>query len=267
MRAVNLCLLSAIVIFCAENSVLAGLAQPPVGRQTVRRVVLPARPVVMQTVATSGVAFFNGENLDGWTTVGGSKDIKAWEVLDGVLHRKSGGGDIVTEKEYGNFILDFEWKISPGGNSGLKYKFADFNGSWLGCEYQVLDDDTHSDGMLGTHRTASLYDVIAPRVEAALPVGEYNQSRVIVNGKRIQHYLNGQLTVDVIVGSPEWEEGFLASKFKGHPEFGRIAEGKILVQDHGNEVWFKNMVLRELKTVPVRKSGPLQRLRSGALFR
>jgi hypothetical protein len=250
-----------------ENSVFANNSQPQNRRITVRHGLLPARPAVMQTVSMPGVAIFNGENLEGWTTVGGSKDIKAWEAVDGALHRKSGGGDIVTEKEYGNFILDFEWKISPGGNSGLKYKFANFDGSWIGCEYQVIDDARHSDGFLVTHRTASLYDVIAPRVDASNPIGEYNKSRIIVNGKRIQHYLNGKLTVDVIVGSPEWVKGFQTSKFKEHEEFGKIPMGKILVQDHGNEVWFKNMVIRELKTVPVKKAHPLQKLRSGCLFR
>jgi len=267
MRTIYLCLLSAAVILSAENSVLANNNQPLQRRVIVRHGFMPARQVVMQTIATPGVAIFNGKNLDGWTTVGGSTDIKAWEAVDGTLHRKSGGGDIVTEKEYGNFILDFEWKISSGGNSGLKYKFANFDGSWIGCEYQILDDDKHNDGQLGTHRTGSLYDIIAPRVEVAKPVGEYNKSRIIVNGKRIQHYLNGYLVVDVIVGSPEWEKGFQASKFKDHEEFGKILMGKILVQDHGNEVWFKNMVIHELKTMPVRKAGPFECLRFGGFFR
>ncbi len=221
------------------------------------------RPMHVQTVAAPGVAIFNGDNLDGWTTVSGGKEIRAWEAVDGTLHRKSGGGDIVTEKEYGNFIFDFEWKIAPGANSGVKYKFANFDGSWIGCEYQVLDDDKHSDGTLQTHRTGSLYDIIAPAVAAAKPVGEYNKSRIIVNGKRIQHWLNGRLIVDVVVGSSEWEKGFQASKFKEHDQFGKIAQGKILVQDHGDEVWYKNMVVRELKTVAVKKAGPIQRWRWG----
>ena len=275
MRTFFLCLLTTVLIFCAEYSAWANPLQPKVVRkmplplaqkQAGRLMPLSLRQTVMQTVATPEVALFNGDNLDGWTTVSGSTNIRAWEAVDGVLHRKSGGGDIVTEKEYENFILDFEWKIAPGGNSGLKYKFANFDGSWLGCEYQVLDDEKHSDGTLKTHRTASLYDVIAPLVEAANPVGEYNKSRVIVNGKRIQHYLNGKLVVDVMLGSPAWEEGFQKSKFKEHEQFGKIAQGKILLQDHGDEVWFKNMVIRELKTMPVRKAGPLQRLRSGRWF-
>lgn len=217
--------------------------------------------MVLQTIAMPGEKIFNGDNLEGWTTVSGNTDIRAWEAVDGTLHRKSGGGDIVTEKEYGNFILDFEWKISPGGNSGLKYKFARLDGSWLGCEYQVLDDENHSDGAKLSHRTASLYDIIEPRVVAANPIGEYNRSRIVVNGNRIQHWLNGQLTVDVTVGSPEWEKGVQASKFRDHEEFGKIPAGKILVQDHGDEVWFKNMVVRELKTVAVQQPGPFQRLR------
>ncbi|MCL2119290.1 MAG: DUF1080 domain-containing protein [Planctomycetaceae bacterium] len=267
MRTVDFCLLTVTLILCTDSIAQAQQTRPQGMPRVVHRVPIFVRPTVMQTFAMPGVAIFNGETLDGWTTVSGSTDIKAWEAVDGTLHRKSGGGDIVTEQEYENFILDFEWKISPGGNSGVKYKFANFDGSWLGCEYQVIDDETHSDGMLKTHRTASLYDVIAPRVEAAKPIGEYNKSRVVVNGKRIQHYLNGKLTVDVIVGSPEWEKGFQASKFRDHEEFGKIAQGKILVQDHGDEVWYKNMVVRELKTMPVRKAGPLQRLGLGGLFR
>ena len=266
MRTVTSCLITVTLIFCAENLAVAQMMRVQRGPVMVRHTPILVRSTVMQTVATHGVAIFNGDNLDGWTTVSGSTDIKAWEAVDGTLHRKSGGGDIVTEKEYGNFILDFEWKISSGGNSGLKYKFANFDGSWLGCEYQVLDDDAHSDGKLGTHRTASVYDIIAPKIDAAKPIGEYNKSRIIVNGKRIQHYLNGCLVVDVIVGSPEWEKGFQASKFNEHDLFGKIPFGKILVQDHGDEVWYKNMVIRELKTMQVRKAGPLQRLRSGGLF-
>lgn len=257
MRKFCLTTLVLSVVFCCINSVVyANLWQP----QRLRKVFLQA--TVVQTVATPEVAIFNGENLEGWTTVGGSKDIKAWEAIDGALHRKSGGGDIVTEKEYGNFIFDFEWKISPGGNSGVKYKFAKFDGNWLGCEYQVLDDEKHSDGKLTTHRTGSLYDIIEPRIAAAKPVGEYNKSRIVVNGKRIQHWLNGRLVVDVVVGSPQWEKGFQSSKFKDHEQFGKILQGKILLQDHGDEVWYKNMVIRELKTVAVKKVRPLQRLRS-----
>ena len=263
MRKVSCCLIAVTLIFFAENFAVAQMMRVQRGPVMVRCMPILVRPTVTQTVATPSVAIFNGDNLDGWTTVSGSTDIKAWEAVDGTLHRKAGGGDIVTEKEYGNFILDFEWKISPGGNSGLKYKFANFDGNWLGCEYQVLDDDAHSDGSRAIHRTGSLYDVIAPTVEVANPIGEYNKSRIIVNGKRIQHFLNGILVVDVIVGSPEWEAGFQASKFKAHETFGKIAEGKILVQDHGDEVWFKNMVVRELKTVQVQQAGPFQRLFMG----
>ena len=267
MRTSVVILLLTTVVLCTETPGFASQGRQPRFRKIAPSVVLPTRQTVLQTVAMPTVAIFNGDNLDGWTTVSGSQDIRAWEVVEGTLHRKSGGGDIVTKNEYENFILDFEWKISSGGNSGLKYKFADFDGSWLGCEYQILDDANHGDGALPTHRTASLYDVIAPRQEAAKPVGEYNHSRIIVNGKRVQHWLNGRLIVDVAVGSPTWEKGFQTSKFKDHEQFGKIASGKILLQDHGDEVWFKNLVLRELKTVPVKKVGPLQRLHFSKRFR
>lgn len=262
MRNFILVIVTACIVLCVEISGHAALQQP----QRFRKIRPQASPLIksttLQTVATTEVALFNSENLDGWSTVSGSKDIKAWEAVDGTLHRKAGGGDIVTEKEYGNFILDFEWKISSGGNSGLKYKFSRLDNQWLGYEYQILDNENHSDGKLKTHQTAALYDIIAPKVDAAKPIGEYNHSRIIVNGRRIQHWLNGRLVVDVVVGSQQWEDGFLKSKFKDHELFGKIPQGKILLQDHGDEVWFKNIVLRELKTVAVKKAGPFKRLRT-----
>ncbi|MDR1384953.1 MAG: DUF1080 domain-containing protein [Planctomycetaceae bacterium] len=251
MRITSCVLFGLALLFCIESNLWAGNHGSALWTKKIF-----ARPVGVRTyvLQTQPVALFNGENLDGWTTVGGGKDIKAWNVVDGTLHRKSNGGDIVTEKEYGNFILEFKWKISSKGNSGLKYKFTKFGNDWLGCEFQVLDDAQNNDGKIPSHRTGSLYDIIASPVENYVrPVGEYNQSKIIVNGNRIQHWLNGKLLVDVVVGSPKWETGFNASKFKEHQDFGKNAKGKILLQDHGNEVWFKDITIRELKTVSGRK--------------
>ncbi|MDR1493162.1 MAG: DUF1080 domain-containing protein [Planctomycetaceae bacterium] len=258
MRMTSCVLLGLALFFCMESNLWAGNHVSVLRTKRIfSRPILPRAFVEQtQTVATPRVALFNGKNLDGWTTVGGGKNIKAWDVVDGTLHRKSGGGDIVTEKEYGNFILEFEWKISPKGNSGLKYKFAKHGNDWIGCEFQVLDDAQNGDGKTPSHRTGSLYDIIAsPAENNVRPVGEYNQSKIIVNGARIQHWLNGKLLVDVVVGSSQWNAEFNASKFKEHQDFGKIAEGKILLQDHGNEVWFKNITIRELKTVSAKKHG------------
>jgi hypothetical protein len=255
MRMTTWLLFGLAFVFCAESNLMANntISQP---RKIITRPIFRHYDYVetTQLVASPKVALFNGQNLDGWTKVGGGKDIKAWDVADGTLHRKSGGGDIVTENEYGNFILEFEWKISPKGNSGLKYKFAKFGNDWIGCEFQILDDAQHGDGKIPTHRTGSLYDVIAAPAETnAKPIGEYNKSKIIVNGNRIQHWLNGKLVVDVVVGSPKWEAGFNASKFKDHKDFGKIPYGKILLQDHGDEAWFKNITISELKTISVKQ--------------
>jgi hypothetical protein len=256
MRITSCFLLGWALIFCIESNLWAGnhVSVLRTKRIFVCPVLVRNDMLKTQTVAMPKVALFNGKNFDGWTTVGGGKEIKAWDVEDGSLHRKSGGGDIVTEKEYGNFILEFEWKISSKGNSGLKYKFAKLGNDWIGCEFQILDDVQNSDGKTPSHRTGSLYDIIAsPTENHARPVGEYNKSKIVVNGNRIQHWLNGKLLVDVVVGSSRWEKGFNASKFKEHQDFGKIAKGKILLQDHGNEVWFKNLTIRELKAISVKK--------------
>ncbi|MDR1958542.1 MAG: DUF1080 domain-containing protein [Planctomycetaceae bacterium] len=243
--------LFTVFVLISMESVSAGLFS----RTVVKSYIGPESPL------------FNGQDLSGWVTVGGSPKIDGWEAVDGMIHRTTGRGDIVTEKEYRNFVLDFRWKIAPGGNSGLKYKFSKLGNDWLGCEFQLIDDIKNSEGKRPKHGTGDLYDMIPAENREVLPVGEWNHSRVVVNGGRIQHWLNGKLTVDVTVGSPTWEKAFAESKFKDHPEFGKIADGKILLQDHGDEVWFKDITIREIQTGSVRKMFPVLRNKPGILRR
>ena len=190
-------------------------------------------------------SLFDGKTLTGWTTPAGKPVTMGWEVQDGTLHRASRGGDIVSEKDYANFDLSFEWKIAPGVNSGLKYHYGKYGTKTIGIEYQLVDASGKADNQ-GKHAVGSIYDLFAadPKVPSK-PAGEWNTSRIVVNGAKITHYLNGKVTATVTQGSDEWKAALAKSKFNDSADFG-TKPGKILLQDHGGEVWFRNLKLTEL---------------------
>lgn len=193
------------------------------------------------------VSLFDGKSLTGWTNGAGKPVAAGWVVEDGTLHRADRGGDIFTEKEYGDFELVFEWKISPGGNSGVKYRFSKYGNAMLGPEYQVLDDEKHPDGKDEDRRSASLYDVVEPSKEKALkPVGEWNHAKIVARGTHLEHWLNGKKVVDIDTAGDEWKQRVAKSKFKGVGDFGQNKSGRIMLQDHGNKVWYRNLTIREL---------------------
>jgi arylsulfatase A-like enzyme len=188
-------------------------------------------------------------SLDAWVLQNGQPATTGkWTAADGVLHRKDGGGSLFTAKDYGDFELALEWKISPKGNSGIKYRMRQYDGRWLGPEYQVLDDGGHPDAKNGVKRhSAALYDILPanPQKKRLKPVGEWNTTRIVVSGNRIEHHLNGEKVVDVQIGSDRWKEGVANSKFKNVTGFADNARGRIHLQDHGDEVWYRNIRVRE----------------------
>jgi hypothetical protein len=166
-----------------------------------------------------------------------------------VLHRASSGGDIFTNMEYGDFELTWDWKISPGGNSGLKYRVVKYQKKGiLGCEYQILDDAVHPDGKIGPHRqTAALYDILPPAANKSLkPVGEWNTAKVVVKGKTFEHWLNGTKVLSADITSPVFKAALAKSKFKDVPGFAEGATGRIMLQDHQDEAWFRNIKIKPL---------------------
>lgn len=176
-----------------------------------------------------------------WTNEGG---VIAFAPLPGEGQR----GDIITRDQYGDFELEYEWRISEGGNSGVIYRATeDEQTPWrTGPEMQVLDDQTHADGRIPSHRAGALYDLIVPPENITRPVGEWNQARIMVRGKHIQQWLNGNLTADIVVGSPQWHELYGKSKFAQMPSFASKDRGHISLQDHGDRVWFRNVRIRSL---------------------
>ncbi len=201
--------------------------------------------------AQEAALLFNGKDLTGWTTADGKPITgNGWVVQEGgVLHRAAKGGDIFTAAEYENYELTWEWKISPAGNSGLKYRVTGYPGKGLlGFEYQLLDDANHPDGKIGPHRqTASLYDILPPAPDKSLkPVGEWNQSKIVVKGQSIEHWLNGTKVLSVDLASESFKAARAKSKFKAIPHFAENTKGRIMLQDHNDEAWFRNITLKPL---------------------
>jgi hypothetical protein len=192
-------------------------------------------------------SLFDGKSLAGWTDGAGKEVSGGWQVVDGTIHRKDKGGDIFTKDDYYNFELEFEWKVAKGANSGLKYRFTSYHGKDIGCEYQVLDDANHSNGTNPKQTTGSLYDVIAPDAEAKelKPVGEWNKSKIVAKEGKVQHWLNGKKILEVDMESAEWTAELEKSKFKDAPTFGQKS-GRIMLQDHGDEAWFRNLRIKLL---------------------
>lgn len=202
------------------------------------------RKVRVKELAPSGSAWvdlFQAGDFSDWTRVKGEPVSSAWTFEDGVVHR--GGvrpGDIITREDYQDFELRFQWKVSEGGNSGIKYRTR---GS-LGLEYQILDDRGHRDGANPRNRAAGLYNLYEPNKDKRLePVGEWNHGRILAEGNRIEHWINGHRVVAAEIGSADWNERFAASKYKEHDGFGTWA-GPILLQDHGDAVWFRQVQIR-----------------------
>ncbi|MEO0452637.1 MAG: DUF1080 domain-containing protein [Verrucomicrobiota bacterium] len=205
--------------------------------------VLISHPALSQDETEWTDLFANGD-FSQWQSLSGKEVSKGWTITDGVIERKGiKPGDIVTRQHYTDFELRFEWKISKAGNSGVKYRTR----GKLGLEYQILDDENHKDGKLPTHRSASLYDLLAaPDSKPIQPVGDWNHARIVANGNSVEHWLNGEKVAKSIIGSDQWNHCFENSKYKKHEGFGTW-KGPILLQDHQDLVWFRNLKIRELK--------------------
>ncbi len=173
---------------------------------------------------------------------------QGWVVENGVLTRAKSGDDLMTVAVYADFVLRLEWKISPGGNSGIMYRVStgDNAAYFSGPEFQVLDDGGHRDGKESLTSTGSLYALYAPEHDVVRPVDQWNSTRIVVRGNRVRHFLNDKKIVDCKIGSDDWNELVKNSKFAKWPKFGKNREGHIALQGHGDLVWYRNIRIRRL---------------------
>lgn len=153
---------------------------------------------------------------------------------------------MITKQKFEDYTLIWEWRISENGNNGIKYLVTEDRGGAPGPEFQLLDDKGHPDAKVGPIRqTGSLYDIIPPAADKLLkPVGEWNRSRIIVQGKNVQHWVNGSPVLEYDLESPELLAAIAKSKFKNAKGFGKKIEGHIMLTDHNDECWFRNMKIR-----------------------
>jgi hypothetical protein len=167
-------------------------------------------------------------------------------VIDGVLTLAGKGGDILTIEQFENFELKIDWRIAPKGNSGIMYRVTETEGApyMTGPEYQVLDDAGHGDGKSGKTSAGSLYAVYEPSKKVVKPAGEWNSTRIVVNGKKIEHWLNGEKVVEAEIGSDDWNQRVANSKWKSAKRYAQEPKGHIDLQDHGDKVEYKNIKIR-----------------------
>lgn len=174
----------------------------------------------------------------------------AWQVKqDALCLSKAGGGDLISKQSFQHFELELQWNIEPGGNSGI-FILADESAEHIYAkapEIQILDNERHKDNKLATHRSGSLYDMIASPDSSHKVAGEWNQVRIVLNNKHLQVWQNGVATADLVIGSAEWQRLLASSKFANWPGFGSLDKGHIGLQDHGDPVCFKNIRIRELR--------------------
>jgi len=198
---------------------------------------------------------FDGKTTKGWHNYGKKGISPLWKVEDGaLLMSQKGAEDIATDKEYENFEFQLEWKIAEGGNSGIYYLVKEdpkkyVKGWYTGPEMQILDDDKHPDaprGKDGNRKAGSLYDLIPATNKQLRPVGQWNHVRIIVNKGKVEHWLNGSKVVEYDLNGPEFAELVKGSKFSTLPDFAKFRKGRIVLQDHGDLVWFRNMKIKKL---------------------
>ncbi|OOG78653.1 DUF1080 domain-containing protein [Algoriphagus sp. A40] len=237
----------------AAAGFFAACSAPKTEEATSQDTVAVAAPV------EEWVSLFDGQTFNGWSKYGGGEVGKAWKIENGEFFldasnkdkwEEGDGGDIVTNEEFENFHFKTEWKISPNGNSGiifLVHESPEFTNTYhTGPEMQVLDNNGHPDAKIISHRAGDLYDLIVSSQETVKPVGEWNQAEVIINQGKLDLILNGVTVVSTTLWTPEWDALVAGSKFKDMPGFAKYKKGKIALQDHGDVVHYRNVMIKKL---------------------
>ena len=189
---------------------------------------------------------FDGHTTAGWRGYRRPDFPAGWQIVDGALTRVGEAGDIISVEQFGDFELELEWMIAPGGNSGIMFHVTEDHGApWeTGPEYQILDNAAHHDGLDPLTSAGSDYALYAPASDETRPAGEWNQARLVVRGTHVEHWLNGEKLLEYELHSDDWKARVAASKFAAMPDYGQRPRGHIALQDHGDRVAYRNIRVR-----------------------
>ena len=245
-------LAASVLLLAACNNATDNAATTTAGADSA---AAAAAAATTPAVDSSGFqSLFDGKSTAGWHSYGKATASPAWKAADGVLSLDTSikdAGDLVTDNSYENFDLKLEWKISKNGNSGVIFLIQEDTAKYdktykSGPEMQVLDNDGHPDGKILKHRAGDLYDLIKSTSEPVKPVGEWNQAEIVINKGKLELKLNGVTTVSTTLWDDNWKKLVAGSKFKDMPNWGTFTSGKIALQDHGNVVSYRNIVIKKL---------------------
>ena len=195
-------------------------------------------------------SLFDGTSTSAWRGYKSPTFPAGWSIVDGVLTKSGSVGDLLSKEQFGNFELALDWNLSTGGNAGIFYRGTEEYDHiyWSAPEYQLLDDANHPDGKSRLTSAGAAYALYPPPAGVVKPAGQWNATLIVVNGNRVQHWLNGQKLLEYELGSPDWEAKVKASKFVEYPKYGRATRGYIGIQgDHDGMLSIRNVRIRELK--------------------
>jgi hypothetical protein len=255
--AISLCVIMASCDSSQSNN-QAAAENTDTTTQVVQTSNAPAGAMLTESEKNEGwKLLFDGKSVEGWKAYKkAANEPTGWVVEDGMLTTPGGKGDIITVDQYDNFELAFEWKVEPKGNSGVMYlvKEGDSPRTYeSGPEYQIIDDEGYvinasnpAEKLNETQKTGANYDIDPPSQKVAKPAGEFNQSRIIVKDGHVEHWLNGTKVVEYQLGSKEWKDKVQKSKFGKMKEYGASKKGHVALQDHGDQVWFRSIKIRQL---------------------
>jgi Domain of Unknown Function (DUF1080) len=216
---------------------------------TIRSGAAPASNTLSENEKSQGWSLlFDGHSLAGWRGLSSTEPGTGWKVIEGAIVRTSRSGDLLTSADFGDFELSIEWKVEEATNSGILYRVSldDTETYHSGPEYQILDNIKGGDRFDPKHQAGALYDLVAPSSDRTSPVGAWNETRIIVRGWHIEHWLNSEKIVDCDLSAPAGQALIAHSKFKVMANFATFARGHIALQDHDNAVSFRNIKIREL---------------------